>query len=125
MGEKMVEHESTARIKKEILIFVNEYKYLDRSRIPENKIYNLSRAFRDIASISISFTSENPLSVMETVTIALSVIGASDHEVGDILSISHNTVKSYMARIKEKLNVEKKSEAIIKSLRVGILRIIY
>lgn len=125
MGYGLLENSLLESAEKNIKEFVNEYKFTDRSRIPETRISNLSKLFIEAANMSISFSASNPLSVMETMTIALTVLGLNDCEVSEVLNISTNTVKSHMSRIKIKLGVVRKIDAIIKSLRTGILRVIY
>jgi DNA-binding CsgD family transcriptional regulator len=105
--------------------FLGQFKSIDRIHIPQNRISDLVDVLSDSANISANFNKENPFSVMETVTIALCVLNSSDNEIGGILGISPNTVRSYMGRIKEKLNVSRKIEAVTKSLREGIIKIIY
>ena len=63
----------------------------------------------------------NPLSTMETITLALFFLSASTSQISTALCVSKNTIKTYFMRIKEKMNVEKKMEAVMLALRIGII----
>lgn len=104
---------------------IKKLKSSDRVNLSEENQLRLIETLNNSENILISFSNKNPLSVMETITVALCILNSSDIEISEILGVSKNTIKSYMGRIREKLNVEKKSDAIIKSLRIGILRIVY
>lgn len=105
--------------------FLRQFKSLHGTHISQQGIADLVKLLRCSANIATTFNKDNPLSVMETITIVLHILNASDNDIADILGISCNTVKSYMGRIKEKLLVTKRSEAIMKLLRAGIIKIIY
>lgn len=111
--------------RRDVSQFICKYKFIDRKRIPGSKLSDLSRVFEDNVHLSLSFLSNNPLTVLETIIMALLILGALDREVAEILGIAPNTIRSYLSRIKYKLGVKTKSGAIVETLRNGIIKIIY
>lgn len=101
------------------------YKFIDKSRIPDGGLREISRIFEENANLSLTFSSRSPLTVMETIIVALLVLGGFDSEVAAVLNISPNTLRGYVEKIKIKMGVDKKTEALLKALRNGILRFIY
>lgn len=105
--------------------FIQKYKFKERGAIPKNHISDLVNLLNESAHVVVTFEEENPLSVMETITITLCILNSTDHEIGLILGVSRNTVKSYMSRIKDKLEATKRLEAVVKTIRSGIIRMSY
>jgi DNA-binding NarL/FixJ family response regulator len=61
------------------------------------------------------------ISSRELEVLRLAAIGLSNRAIADKLEISLRTVKSYLAEIFSKLNVGSRTEAVITTLRAGIL----
>lgn len=105
--------------------FLSEYRSDNGIYIPKNRLTDLLSILRDIGKISTDFGQNNPLSVMETMTVVLNFLGSNDDEISEIFDLSPSTIRSYMTRIKEKLDVSCKLDAITKSVRQGIIKMIY
>jgi DNA-binding NarL/FixJ family response regulator len=61
--------------------------------------------------------SERELQVLE-----LLAVGRSNKEIANRLSISPNTVKTHVARLFDKLEVKRRTEAILRARELGIVR---
>ena len=61
------------------------------------------------------------LSKKEKQIIILMSEGKSNPKIGEILKISQNTVKVYLSKIFEKLNVTNRTQAAVKAVRDNII----
>ena len=120
----MVNNDVEKNFQQQLKHFLSEFRSFHGTYIPQRRTADLTELLHRSANIAITFDKENPLSVMETIIMVLCVLNTSDEDIADILGISCHTVKSYMTRIKEKLLVSRKLEAIMKLLRTGIIKII-
>lgn len=101
----------------------NSYRFIDRSHIPKKAVNSFVEAFGESTNVLMSISKENPLSRMETMVLGLCTAGLVDADIAKMLGISPNTVKTYMKRIKEKFSVTRKTDAVTKALRLGVLKV--
>ena len=64
---------------------------------------------------------EEHLSGRELEVLALVVKGSSNKEIGTLLMVSAETVKTHMRHIMEKLSVSDRTQAAVKALRKGLV----
>ncbi len=103
--------------------FLERYKGNDRILIPDSDLGDLVSLFAEITNIYMDMSWRNPLSVMETLTVALCLVISNQDEAAYILRSSKNTVKTYQARAKIKLNTESKIALISKAIHTGLITI--
>jgi DNA-binding CsgD family transcriptional regulator len=80
-----------------------------------NQIYQSLEQEKSIAPVIID------LSEREKEILTWLAVGKSKSVVGDILSISEHTVKTYLKRAFTKLGVHTKQEAIVHAIRLGLI----
>lgn len=68
---------------------------------------------------------DSPLTARESEVLHLIALGFKYNDIADEMDLSPNTVRRYIERIYQKLNVNSKSEAIIKGRRQGLLGRLY
>lgn len=66
------------------------------------------------------YSTNGPLSPREMEVLLLMAEGKSNQEIADGLFVSANTVKTHLARIYEKLEVKRRTEAVSKARKLGI-----
>ena len=107
--------------------FLCKYRSQDfneRVLIPTECYNELTNIFRSNTNILLNFAVTNPLSVKETLILALHLVLPSQKEIAEVLLNSPGTIKSSINRICLKLGVKQKTEAVYKAMRLGILQII-
>lgn len=104
--------------------FACQYKYTDSCRIPESDILDLVGMLESSGGISVSFLEKNPLNPVQTVMVALFIMGGSDSYISDVLKVSRNTVKGYFERIRDKFGVSTKHQAIMEAMKRGIVKFV-
>lgn len=67
--------------------------------------------------------SRNPLSAREAEILKLVARGMKNHEIGQTLSISENTVRNHVVRLLEKLGVRDRTEATAVALQQGLVQV--
>lgn len=67
------------------------------------------------------FSASVPLSPREMEVLSLLADGKSNQEIADSLFVSTNTIKTHVARLYEKLEVRRRTEAVSKARQLGIL----
>lgn len=65
----------------------------------------------------------HPLSERERECLHWVAAGKSDWEIGEILAISEKTANAYVERVKHKLGVTNRVQAIVTALRLGLIRL--
>jgi DNA-binding CsgD family transcriptional regulator len=63
----------------------------------------------------------DPLTDRETEILQLIAAGLSNKEIADQLSLSTNTVKMYASQLYQKLDVNRRTEAVARALEIGLL----
>ncbi len=102
--------------------FIQRFSVKGRIYIPDENLDELIELFRVKLLITLNFRCNNPLSVMETVTLALSlVIGPG--EISGVLMREQTTIKTFISRAKIKLGADTKSYAIYESMTRGYFNI--
>lgn len=76
-----------------------------------------------VAKSMLSTSDDLGLSRRETEVLQLIAEGASTPEVGERLFISVKTVKNHLASIYEKLDSRDRTQAVLKAVRLGIIRL--
>lgn len=109
----------------EVTSFSRQWKFSDKRRVSRKDVAAFCDLIEFHEGISVSFLEENPLNLIQTIILSLFVLGGTDKEVSEIVGVTKNTLKGYTERIKHKLGVNTKYEAIIKSIRMGIIKFIY
>ena len=112
-------------IRHQLKHFFCQFRSFHGTYIPEQRNTELAELLRHSANISIMLDKENPLSVMETMMMVVCVLNISDDDIADIFCLRRNTVHSYIESVKDKLNATTRMEAVMTSLRIGIIKIIY
>ena len=121
----MVNDDIKKNVLQQLKHFLCQFRSFHGTYIPPQRTADLVELLHRSANISITLDKENPLSVMETLTMVLCVLNTSDDDIADVLSVSLSTVQSYVERVKDKLNVTTKIKAVKTVLRKGIIKIIY
>ena len=67
--------------------------------------------------------SREPLSVRESEILGLVARGMRNHEIGEALSISENTVRNHVVKLLEKLGVRDRTEATAVALQQGLVHL--
>lgn len=67
--------------------------------------------------------SRDPLSSRETEILRLVARGMKNHEIGQALSISENTVRNHVVKLLEKLGVRDRTEATAVALHQGLVQV--
>jgi two-component system, NarL family, response regulator len=67
--------------------------------------------------------SREPLSARETEILSLVARGMRNHEIGESLSISENTVRNHVVKLLEKLGVRDRTEATAVALQQGLVHL--
>jgi len=67
--------------------------------------------------------SRDPLSTRETEILNLVARGMRNHEIGETLSISENTVRNHVVKLLEKLGVRDRTEATAVALQQGLVHL--
>jgi len=67
--------------------------------------------------------SRDPLSARETEILRLVARGMKNHEIGQALSISENTVRNHVVKLLEKLGVRDRTEATAVALQQGLVHV--
>jgi len=62
-----------------------------------------------------------PLSLRESELLMWLATGKSDRDIGELMSISHNTVNGYLRKIFEKLEVHDRTSAVARAVKFGII----
>ncbi|MFX6937563.1 response regulator transcription factor, partial [Acinetobacter baumannii] len=62
-----------------------------------------------------------PLSERELAVLRLVVNGLSNHEIGEKLYLSPETIKSHLRKIFDKLLVADRTQAAVKAIREGLI----
>lgn len=79
------------------------------------------------ASLSVSASNSQALSSLDELTtreieiLSLLALGEANKEIGSILGITENTVKSHVKNIREKLGARDRTEAVTLAIRRGII----
>ena len=89
--------------------------------IPEAELPRLSYLFHKLGHIAIDSQVEGILSSHEKLVIGLSFLEFDSKEIAETLSISPNTVSTYIKRVRQKMAVNTKQNAISAVLRKGII----
>lgn len=106
-----------------VALFFQPLKTARGIHIPDDKQAELDELLREAGNLSVDLSQDTPLSAMETVIAALSLSGFEDNDISQSLAISTNTVKNYIRRIRNKLHVSCKLEAMICLLRDRIIKL--
>lgn len=67
------------------------------------------------------YSNSGPLSPREMEVLSLLADGKSNQEIADALFVSTNTIKTHVARLYEKLEVRRRTEAVLRARQLGIL----
>lgn len=100
--------------------FFKCFKETNEKSMNDERFGELQSIFKQKANIHLNRTSDNPLSLMEMVTVAL----ATSLSISDIAVVtlkSPNSVKTLIKRAGAKLNTEKKSRAVFEALKKGYI----
>ncbi len=103
--------------------FLDQRKSYDRVYIPDSDLDKLVNLFAKITNIYIDMSWRNPMSVMESLTVALSLVTPKQSDTAYVLGSSKNTVKTYQSRAKAKFNTESKVTLIRKIIELGVIKI--
>lgn len=90
----------------------------------ETKIVEKPVYIRDSGHFIINDTAlrELGISSREQEVLQLMAEGLSNREIGGRLFVSENTVKTHAARVFEKLEVQRRTQAVEKAKRMGLIR---
>ena len=103
--------------------FIQKYRLGKKPIIPANELATLAKIVYRCCQVHITFDRNNPLSLMETLTLAMSIVVRSYEEQVKILGISRETLRTYEKRVKAKLCVDNKLQAIANAVSRGIIRV--
>jgi two-component system, NarL family, response regulator LiaR len=81
------------------------------------------RTFIDPSVVNRTVVNEEDLTARELDVLRHIALGRSNHEIGEALHISNETVKTHVGNILSKLQVENRSQAIVQSLKRGLVRL--
>ena len=104
-------------------VFIQKYRQGKKAIIPAQEISTLAAIVYRCCRIQINFNHNNPLSLMETLTLAISIAVRSYEDQVKILGISRETLRTYEKRVKAKLCVQSKLQAIANAVSRGIIRV--
>jgi DNA-binding NarL/FixJ family response regulator len=85
---------------------------INRSPLPEN----VSKHLEPEANQG------NTLTEREMETLTLIVAGKSNKEIANLMSVSTNTIKTYVGKIIQKLAVDDRTQAAVKALQSGLVK---
>ena len=77
----------------------------------------------EVASELADYFTDDGLTAREIETLRLVATGSRNREIGDILSISEDTVKVHVKHIMEKLGAADRTEAVVIAVRRGIIEL--
>lgn len=120
-----LEPNDRGKIPVEIVKGLSDFRIQSSSGMTIEQLSKLSELFYEFGEMAVIFNVRGTLSVMETLIIALIVLGLDCHAIAEIFSISPSTVFSHFARIKGKFQVTRKLDAVVAALRKGIIKLIH
>ena len=77
----------------------------------------------EVASEIADYITDDGLTAREVETLGLVAAGNRNRDIGDILSISEDTVKVHVKHIMEKLGAADRTEAVVIGIRRGIIEL--
>lgn len=110
-------------IQLEIKSFLEPFRCGRGTHIPDVELPRLSHLFHKLGHIAIDYQGEGILSSHEKLVIGLSLLQFDRKEIAETLSISPNTVSTYVKRVREKMAANTKQNAIFSVLRKRIITI--
>lgn len=102
--------------------FLNQYRSEEGIRVPKEKYPILADLFKNHARIVLNLQ-KPPLSTMETLVIASSLIHKGYQDRAYVLGVSANTLRYHESQVKIKLRVHSKVLALCKSIQLKIIEI--
>lgn len=81
----------------------------------------VTAALQRIPSSTTPWNRETPLSNRESEVLSLAASGAGEEYIAESLCLSRNTVKTYLRRIREKLQVDSRADAVSIARERGLL----
>lgn len=115
IGNYQVEYDKTKVVLREAF---SRFKEKDRLKVKKERRADLTKILESSTSLYIDLNN-NMLTLAESIIIALSAM-YSTSEISYMLTMKKETVKSYVSRVKEKLNARSKTHAICIALRNNI-----
>jgi DNA-binding NarL/FixJ family response regulator len=104
--------------------FLLKFRCDDRIFIPRDNLRDLEALFKSKVKLSLDFSIMNPLSTMETITLALSMYVKTGH-IALILMSAPSTVETYIKRARQKLQVKTKYFALIEAIKQNYIQILH
>lgn len=101
---------------------LTELKRLHISRPNENQIVVMKSLLEHTGIITAHLAFHGQLNEQEVACLAWVARGKKSHEISDIIRVKHATVRSHLARLKEKLNVRTLAQAVYEGIRYGYIR---
>ncbi len=98
-----------------------KYIGVDKRYIDYRDLLRLERIFEEELELKVKIIGTKRLSPMELILVALVVFENSYKLRADYLCIGNDTVKTYEGRVKKKLGVRSRDEAITKLYEIGII----
>lgn len=121
---------SCYRLSKKTAGLTKIHDYLQQFR-SSKKIYispshwdELMNLLKQELGIQVRFGGDNPLSVMETLTLILATVTFDHHQRADILGVATNTLRSYESNARVTLDAASRWEAIMILIRREIIQFI-
>lgn len=102
--------------------FLLRFRCEDRIFIPSDNLDELQKLFETKARLSLNLSQSNPLSTMETIVLALSLILSTKH-IACVLMSTSGTVESYVKRARLKLHAKTKIFALFRAVKHGYVQI--
>lgn len=107
-----------------IQTFLMKHRSKDRTYIPKDHLEELNEVFLKQGRIYLNISDANPLSIMETVIVALST-SFRIPEMAIITMNSPNTIKTTLTRVRMKLKVRTQYAIVSEAIRQGYIKLIH
>ncbi|MCH9769539.1 MAG: hypothetical protein K0U12_01535 [Gammaproteobacteria bacterium] len=104
--------------------FIDQHRQSLGVLFDSQQLLELADLFKRYACLELNFKARAPLSVMETLTIAVTVLTRGYKQRTAILGIPKESIRAYEKRAKRKLGADSVTQAICLAIQRDILRII-